>query len=267
MSAVPDHFSTDAGMPRRTFLTLGGFTVATAAVLAACGGSSTTTRVAQAGATPETVAPPERVVTDVVLLRTASSLAHSAAAAYDRAIGMGALGGEALEFANRFLKHHQSSATFFENQTKAAGGEAFTDVNPAVTKNIMTPVFDAIGASADKAGDLRNFLHSLEDVVTETCQSFVPLLSVPKLRSAMMSVGTIGAKQSAVWAAILGGPVAFSLVPKPTVTTTTVKGAVEATVVPVYQAPSAFSSMGLIPTLLNGKKVDLDLLGPNSFAY
>lgn len=264
---MSDRFSTDQGMPRRTFLTLGGFSVATAAVLAACGGSSTKTRVAQAGATPETVAPAERVVTDVVLFRTASSLAHSAAAAYDRAIGIGVLGGEALEFASRFLKQHQASATFFEDQTKALGGQAFTEVNPAVTKNIMTPAFDAVNASADKAGDLRSFLHSLEDVVTETCQAFVPMLSVPKLRAAMMSVGTVGARQSAVWAAILGGPVAFSLVPKPSVTTTTVKGAAEAVVVPVYQAGTAFSSMGLIPTLLNGKKVDLDLLGPNSYAY
>lgn len=268
---MSDHLTsdtdTDTGMPRRAFLTLGGFSVATVALLGACGGSTIKTRVAQAGVTPETVAPPERVVSDVVLLRTLSSLAHSAASAYQKAIGMGALGGEALEFASRFLKHHQSSATFFEDQTKSLGGTPFTEPNPAVTKNIITPVFDAVMASADTAGDLRNFLHSLEDVVTETCQSFVPLLSMPKLRAAVMSVGTIGAKQSAVWAAVLGGPVAFSLTPKATATTTTVKGTVEAVVVPVYQAPSAFSSMGLVPTLLNGKKFDLDLLGPNSFAY
>jgi hypothetical protein len=263
---VSDTTPLNAALPRRRFLAIGGFSVATAAVLAACGGGEVKTRVAQAGVTPETVAPPERVTTDAVLMRTASSLSHSAAAAYEKAIGMNLLTGEALEFAKVFHTHHQAAAKFFEDQTAAVGGTPFTEANPVVAANVIDPVFAALPGSADQAGDLRNFLHSLEDVVTETCQSFVPMLSVPKLRAALTSVGSIGARQSSVWAAILGGPVAASLAPKAAVTTT-VKGAVEAVTVPVYQAPSAFSAMGLVPTLLNGKKVDLDLLGPNSYAY
>jgi Ferritin-like domain len=271
MTAVPSTPTTDA-LPRRKFLALGGFSVATAAVLAACGGpggegAGTGARVAQAGETPVTTALPERVVNDAVLLRTASSLEHSAVAIYNKAFGMNLLTGEAAEFAKRFQDHHAAYAKFFEGLTSESGGTPFTTENPAVTKNIVTPAYAAIEASADKAGDLRNMLHSLENVITETYQSFVPLLTVPKLRAAAMSVGAAEARHAAVWAGILGGPVAASLAPKVETTTTTVKGAVEVVVVPVYQAPQAFSAMGLVPTLLNAKKVDLDLLGPNSFAY
>jgi hypothetical protein len=267
---MPSTPTTDA-LPRRKFLALGGSTIATAAVLAACGGpggegAGTGARVAQAGETPVTTALPERVVNDAVLLRTASSLEHSAVAIYGKALGMNLLTGEAAEFAKRFQDHHAAYAKFFEGLTSESGGTPFTTENPAVTKNIVTPAYDAIEASADKAGDLRNMLHSLENVITETYQSFVPLLTVPKLRAAAMSVGAAEARHAAVWAGILGGPVAASLAPK-VETTTTLKGAVEVVVVPVYQAPQAFSAMGLVPTLLNGKKVDLDLLGPNSFAY
>lgn len=270
MTVVPSTSLTDA-LPRRRFLALGGFSVATAAVLAACGGpggegAGKGARVAQAGESPVTTALPERVVNDVVLLRTASSLEHSAVAIYDKAFGMNLLTGEAAEFAKRFQDHHAAYAKFFEGLTTDAGGTPFTTENPAVTKNIVTPAYAAIEASADKAGDLRNMLHSLENVITETYQSFVPLLTVPKLRAAVMSVGAAEARHAAVWAGILGGPIAASLAPK-VEPTTTVKGAVEVVVVPVYQAPQAFSAMGLVPTLLNGKKVDLDLLGPNSFAY
>jgi Ferritin-like domain len=270
MISVPSTPNTDA-LSRRKFLAVGGFSVATAAVLAACGGpggegAGKGARVAQAGEAPATTALPERVVTDAVLLRTASSLEHSAVAIYDKAFGMNLLGGEAAEFAKRFHEHHVAYAKFFEELTTSTGGTAFTTENPAVTKNIVTPAFDAIEKSADKAGDLRNMLHSLEVVITETYQSFVPLLNVPKLRASVMSVGTAEARHAAVWAGILGGAVAPSLVPKAE-PTTTLKGAVEAVVVPVFQAPQAFSAMGLVPTLLNGKKVDLDLLGPNSYAY
>jgi hypothetical protein len=270
MTAVPATPFTNA-LPRRKFLALGGFSVATAAVLAACGGpggegAGTGARVAQAGESPVTTALPERVVNDAVLLRTASSLEHSAVAIYDKAFGMNLLTGEAAEFAKRFQDHHAAYAKFFEGLTTDAGGTPFTTENPAVTKNIVSPAYEAIEASADKAGDLRNMLHSLENVITETYQSFVPLLTLPKLRAAAMSVGAAEARHAAVWAGILGGPIAASLAPK-VEPTTTVKGAVEVVVVPVYQAPQAFSAMGLVPTLLNGKKLDLDLLGPNSFAY
>jgi hypothetical protein len=266
MNTVSDQLLSGTPLDRRRFLAIGGFSVASAAVLAACGGGGTKTRVSQAGLTTETTALPERVLSDSVLLRTASSLEHSAIAIYDTALGMGILAGDAAGFGKLFLERHRAAAAFFEAQTTALGEAPAGKANDAVTKNIMTPAFTAIEASNDKAGDLRNLLHSLENVITETHQSFVALLSTPKLRAAVMSVGGAGAKHSAIWASIMGGAVAPSLVPS-VASTTTVKGAVEIVTVPVFQAPTAFAAMGLVPTLLNGKKVDFDLLGSNSFAY
>jgi Ferritin-like domain len=266
MNNVSDHVTSGTPLDRRRFLVVGGFSVAATAVLAACGGGGTKTRVSQAGLTTETTALPDRVLSDTVLLRTASSLERSAIAIYEKALGMGLLAGDAATFGKLFQERHRAAAAFFDAQTTALGGSQMSTENAAVTKNIVTPAFLAIDASSDKAGDLRNLLHSLENVITETYQSFVPLLSTPALRAAVMSVGGAGAKHSALWASIIGGVVAPSLLPV-VAPTTTVKGAVEIVTVPVFQAPTAFASMGLVPTLLNGKKVDFDLLGSNSYAY
>lgn len=269
MTAMPDYFSTSS-LPRRKFLTIGGFSVATAAVVAACGSSGETgagpNRVAQAGGSPVTSVLPDRTMTDAVLLRTASSLERSILSVYETVLSYNIINGPALDFIKIFVDHHHRQAAFFDAQTTDAGGTPFTDANPVVTKNIVTPTLTAIQSSADKVGDVQRLLHSMENVVTETYQSFVPLLSQPKMRAAVMSVGTADARHAAAWAELLGGAIAPSLEPV-VAPSSTVKGAAEVVVVPTYQAPQPFSAMGLVSTLLNGKKVDLDLLGPNSYAY
>ena len=61
---------------RRDVLRIGGFTVATAAVISACG-EHVRGEVGRVGAVPTTAKLPDAVVTNVALLRTASSLEHS----------------------------------------------------------------------------------------------------------------------------------------------------------------------------------------------
>src|SRR5512143_4037690 len=78
------------GLARRRFLAIGGLSVATAAVIAACG-ENTPPGIPQTGQASTTAALQPQDVTDEVLLRTAASLEHSAIQAYDKALGLNVL--------------------------------------------------------------------------------------------------------------------------------------------------------------------------------
>ena len=68
---------------RRTFLRTGGLTVAAGALVAACGDRGGSTGIPRVGTVPSTTALPTVGVTDVALLRTATSLEYNLMFAYD----------------------------------------------------------------------------------------------------------------------------------------------------------------------------------------
>jgi len=260
---------------RRRVLTVGGFSVAAAAVLAACG-KPHKTLVPQVGLTPSTSGLPEQVIDDVVLLRTASSLEHSTVKAYDDTLAAGVLPNEVLEAVKLFQAQHRANAALFEQATKDAGGAAFTSTNPVVDKNIVAPSLAAIKDSAVKGDDAVRFVHALESITSGTYQSFVPALSKPKLRATVMSVGAVEARQAALLAKFVksdGGAVVPGLdaaVPATTTSTAKAGGATteaKATIAPVYQVAGPFGALGAVVVNLNAVPQSFDLPGPNSFMY
>ena len=82
----------ESWVTRRQAFKIGGLTVSFAALVAACGddiqGDSSPGRV---GYAPPITDPPEYVVDDAVLLRTASSLEYSAISVYEQALEIGGL--------------------------------------------------------------------------------------------------------------------------------------------------------------------------------
>jgi hypothetical protein len=176
-------------LTRRRFFRVAGFSVASAAVIAACGKSTAkSTNVPQAGLTPVTSALPTRVVDDVTLLRTASSLEHNAVDAYETLLSL--VTDQALkDTLSRFRDHHQEHATSAEAATTQLGGDAFTDKNPVVDLGIVQPALKLVKDGGSQAADIIAFAYALETVAAETYQSFVPLLSKPSLRSSVMLVG------------------------------------------------------------------------------
>ncbi len=257
------------GLARRRFLTIGGLSVATAAVLAACGPSKSTGNVPQEGAAPSTTGIPARNYTDVVLLRTASSLEHNAIAAYEAAVGL--LEGPARDAARLFQAHHAAHAQSLQQQTIKLGGEAYTTANPVVDAKVIQPAL----ALVKTATDALQLAHALEELAAHTYQTVVPLLSVPALRGAIMAIGSIEARHAAVLAKVLGAlpyPVPAAIpgagaatTPAPT-TTTTVAGAQLAGPV-LYVVPGSFEPLAATPALLGETIVSVDPLGPNSYAY
>jgi len=259
---------------RRRFLTAGSFSVATAAVLAACG-KPHKALVPQVGLVPSTSALAEQVITDVVLLRTASSLEHSAVKAYDALLN-GLLSGDVVEAAKLLQEHHRAHAAQFEQATTDIGGKAFTTTNPVIDANIVDASITAINASAVKSDDAVRFAHAIESIATGMYQSFVPALSLPKLRAIAMSAGAVDARHAAMLAKFVksdGGAIVPGLdtaAAAPVTTAAKAGGATteaKATIAPVYQVPGPFGTQGAVVVNLNAIPTSIDIPGPNSFMY
>lgn len=183
------------GFNRRRFMKIGGVSIMSAAVLAACGSddpeSSTGTTVA---ATPTTMA----TDMDVVILRTASSLERYAVALYDTAIKSGLVKTAAVgAAASLFMEQHVEHAELFEGATNAkAAGKAFTTANPAVAA-MLKPRVDALKTEMD----VIKLAYDVEAVAAATYLSTVGAFGDKSLNQAAMSVGGVEARH----VAILGG--------------------------------------------------------------
>lgn len=220
------------GLTRRNLLRVGGFGIAGAAVLAACGSdsndskaSATTGGPATTMASDSTMATEATMATDtttadtmmagaagdVLLLRTASSIEHLAVAAYQIAIDSGLVTTVAVgDVAKLFQSHHMEHAAFFEAATKSAGGDPFTEANAAILEQLQ-PTIDAL---QDETGVLMLALN-LERAAAATYQSGVGVVTDVGLNKALMSVGGVEARHAAVIAGVLAQaavPLSFATV-------------------------------------------------------
>jgi Ferritin-like domain len=275
-----DQFLEDAaddGLSRRHVLAVGGFSVALAAVVAACAPDRPPAQVPQAGVAPTTTGLPEQNITDEVLLRTASSLEHSLVGAYDSVLQLNVLPADEAASVRLFREHHAEHAIFFEKATRDGGGTPFTEPNAAMEANVIDPALKAIADAGNQPSDLTWFVYGLENVAAGTFQSFVPTLHVSSLRGEMMSVGGVEARHAAVASTFI--PTYTVLPPLPaaeaaatTTTSTTIKGGTTTSTpanqaVPVAQVPSAFGSLTAVEVAIAGSEDAWNILGPNSFEY
>lgn len=279
-----------APIGRRRFLTIGGATVASAAVLAACGDDGESEAgVARVGIAPSTTALPDAVINDVVLLRTVSSIEHSIVAVYDEVIADAALLDPFLrDQMTRFRDDHIAHAELFEGLTAEAGGEPWPCSNARFDEVVVTPVMRAItGAEAtdtlaarepsdDPRRDVLNFTWGLESLAAATYQAFVPMLSLPALRVESITAGAHEARHAALLAMTITGipegyidPSDVTNAGEPAPTTTSApattqdiaapssdapdpveEGTVGTEIPTVYAIPSQFGQLGAIPIVV-----------------
>ncbi len=255
------------GLARRRFLTIGGFSVATAAVLAACGKKAAPEAVPQAGQTPVTTALVTRNYNDVVLLRTAASLERNAIAAYGAAATF--LSGATKAAAETFREHHEAHAVALDDQTKKLGGEPFAKANPVVDERVIQPALKLVQTDVDALW----LAHALEEVAAHTYQTVVPLLSLPSLRQAIMSIGSVEARHATVLAKVLGAALAPTGVgipaagPSTVAPATTTAPASGVAAPPLYLLPGSFEPVAASLVHLSGQTLSVAPLGPNSFIY
>jgi hypothetical protein len=192
------------GLNRRKFMQIGGLSVATAAVFAACGSDDSSKGTsAAAGDTSSTTmgdtAGGKGDKGDIQILRTASSLEVLAVDVYQKAIDSGLVKTAAVgDAAKLFQSQHKEHSELFQGATKKLGGEAFDKPNPVVLQSLQ----GAIGALKDEMGVLQLAL-MLEQAAAATYQSTVGAFKDLTLNQAAMSVGGVEARHVAVLSSVL----------------------------------------------------------------
>jgi len=258
-----------SALSRRRFLIAGGASVSLGALLAACGGGESSTGIARIGLTPDATELPDAPVTDVALLRTASSLEYNAIFAYEAAAGLGVLSGDALALASRFLDDHKRHADTIVAATEAAGGNPWTDPNPRLQSIYIEPALSLIADSDDQAGDVLALAYALETLAGATYQSFVPLFDDKALRAAAMGNGEEEGRHAATLGLVLNPT---RLVSSSGLSIAAEYAETETSV--FYAVPSAFGTLAPVPVTIgpadeNGTRTTVNLETPslNSLVY
>lgn len=199
---------------RRRLFEFGGAAAAMAAVLAACGndGGGAPGRV---GLAPTTTALPTATVDDAVFLRTLQSLEYSTLGMYERFAAEGGLEGQAAAALERFTTDHTEAAAELDSLLGTVGGTPFACPNPWYEARFFGPALDNIFGGTNSDGeipvsddiprDVLTMIWALESLATSSSLHFIPQLSTPELRSAVIALGAKASRRAAT-ATLLRNP-------------------------------------------------------------
>lgn len=178
-----------SSLSRRDVLRSGGLVISLGVLVAACGsGRSGVTAPGRVGYEPPPDEPTrDTTVDDVVLLRTAQSLEHTAIELHTALLGLG-LFGDAASVAERFVSDHEAHAEALGELITGAGGQPYTCANEFLMGRAVEPVLAAIESSDDAQRDTFAAAHAFESLLAASHQALVSELSDPALRSAVAGV-------------------------------------------------------------------------------
>jgi len=197
-------------LSRRRFFLAGGATISFGALLAACGAGEST-GIARLGDSVPDNALADVEVTDVVLLRTATSLEYNAIYVYEAVASAGILSGDAATLAARFLSDHRAHAEATSSLTEKLGGTAFAEPNPRLQTIYVEPALklivgdtsSGIEPTADPVADVLALAYALETIAGSTYQAYIPKLSDPALRGSAIGIGEQEARHAALIGSLL----------------------------------------------------------------
>lgn len=213
------------GVPsRRQLLKLGGLTIASTALLAACVEPNPTDQIAVTGTiipVPTTVEPPDpgSAEVDATLVLTALSLEHLAVDTYQQVLDNNWLEVPLLvDVAKYFQAQHQDHAGALEQAARRLGQDpSAVGANAFLQTEVVAPATEAIaaggGAQVVQTATL-NLAVGLEVAAAQTYTKAGGILTTPELRQTIMSIGGIEARHCSVLWSVLGEqPVPFALEP------------------------------------------------------
>jgi len=194
------------GLNRRKFLTIGGVTIASAAIFAACGSSTKTSTPKSSTTTPSSSSTSTSssskmgTTSDLTILRTASSLEVLAVDTYNAALKSGLVTSKAVAAAaTDFRNQHMEHAAAFEAATKAAGGVPYTKPNSAVDAAVIAPLFK----KAKNQTDVVEIAYLLETAAAETYASTIGAFDNLKYNVTAASVAGIESRHVTVLGTVL----------------------------------------------------------------
>jgi hypothetical protein len=312
-AVAPADASSDAadavgrGVDRRTLLKVGGFSVAAAALIAACGGENGSGNVPKddniplSGTAPPIKQPGDGVYDDAVLLRTATSLQYNALEVIAAIQKVSGIDPDVAALSKDYAPLVQRQADELGRATTEIGGTPYEAPNPRFNEEVVAPSLHLISVSQTPASDAANFMHAVIAVLAETMQSFVPLIRRQQPRQLLMQVGTVHGREAG-WLANAITPqnivseetIAAASPSDPVETTTTTPAAGLPTTteapttsaagggggttadIPVYVVPATFGQLGAVQVVLGNandqgadKRTVINIETPslNSFVY
>ena len=201
---------------RRGVLRVGGITLGLAALLSACVDEAEDASPARVGDAPTPPTLPEGVRTDATLFRTATSMHFSIIDAHNMAKRVGGLDADQTALADALIAANQAAIEDLQSWTTTAGGVPWSCANPRFDRVVLGPIEDRIvgrpkqgneeadvAPSDDANRDALTVIHGMETLAAEMHQSFVPQLSLPDYRGAVMTQGALASRRSAIAALMI----------------------------------------------------------------
>lgn len=183
---------------RRQAFKIGGITVSLAALVAACGNSSTGgSSPGRVGYAPAITDPPEYAVDDSVLLRTAASLENTIIYVYEQVLKLDVLDAGGTALMKQFISKHQTIADDMNALTEAAGGVAWKCTNSWVMDRLVTPLLALFPDTDDAVRDAFNTAVALENLGAATHQRFAVELTDPAAKDAALAAAILESRMSA----------------------------------------------------------------------
>jgi hypothetical protein len=203
------------GLPdRRSFLKVGGMTVAMGAVIAACGKEKKeslpiTGPVPTTPEDTEILHPGQEL--DVTFLRTSQSIEVLAVNTYQQALDSGLVTTPSLaDMIRLFQEQHSEHAGLIAATTRDAGGTPYDQPNSYLAEQVVDPAVQALATEADvvKLGV------QLEGTAAQTYVFATEVLTTAALRQGIMSIGGVEARHLTVLYTVQGNPPSpFPLMP------------------------------------------------------
>jgi hypothetical protein len=207
-----------SGIDRRHLLRTGGLVAGLAAVLAACGKSSSNAEPGRVGFAPTPTDLAKQNIDDGVRLRTATSIEYTIIYVYDTITKSGVLQGDNQALVDRLIQDHQAAADRLAQLTTENGAEPYECANAWYMDRVVPPIFENIEGddakdippSDDPARDMLATVNAWESMDGAMYQGMVETMASPVLRSETMAIGAMAGRHAAVSAIhATGAPEAY----------------------------------------------------------
>jgi hypothetical protein len=263
---------------RRQLLQTGGLAVSLAAVLSACGKSSTA-EPGRVGFAPTPTDLAKQNIDDGVRLRTATSIEYTIMDVYGTITKSGALQPDDQALVDRLVVNHQAAADTLAQLTTEFGAEPYECVNAWYMDRVVPPIFENINGdeakgippSDDPARDMLATVQAWESMDGAMYQGMVETMASAELRSEIMKIGAMAGRHAAV-AAIhaTGAPAGYF---NPTLIGGEEPEAKDG-LLPLYAIPTEFGSLAPTPLVIGAPSsagtrftLPIDTPAENSYAY